>query len=249
MGESNLFLMKKKFQIAVPNPCGEKWNAFTKTSNGGFCSSCQKEVIDFTTWNDEELKAYFKNLHRSTCGRFRQQQLKVYDSDHSTNRYGWLSVFFAGGLLLCSPRQTFAQQRDFAHHPIEHFNKEDSTPTVKISPSIFQVTGVVNSPEEHLPIPGVNVVLKGTTYNTTTDADGRFSITLKNPGPSPILEFAFIGFETTEYHLPTGTAHHDVHIEMFWDKEALQEQVIIGGCYVSRWYDPRTWWRKVKDLF
>ena len=61
--------MKKAIQIAVPKPCHENWNSFTKTSNGGFCSSCQKEVIDFTSWSDERLKLYFKNLSHNTCGQ------------------------------------------------------------------------------------------------------------------------------------------------------------------------------------
>ncbi|WP_276372697.1 hypothetical protein [Chryseolinea sp. H1M3-3] len=48
--------MKKIIQIAVPKPCHEKWSSFTKTTNGGFCGSCQKEVIDFTSWSDERAQ-------------------------------------------------------------------------------------------------------------------------------------------------------------------------------------------------
>lgn len=47
---------EKNFQIAVPKPCHENWESFTKTSKGGFCASCNKEVIDFTSWSDERLK-------------------------------------------------------------------------------------------------------------------------------------------------------------------------------------------------
>ena len=242
--------MTKNIQITVPKPCHEKWNSFSKTSNGGFCSSCQKEVIDFTSWSDERLKLYFKSRKDRTCGRFRQEQLKVYAVDSSNTNYSWLSVFFAGGLLLFSSRQSFGQQRhDFAHHPTEQYHQEDSTETVETSTVILRVNGVVNSPEERLPMPGVNVVLKGTTNSTTTDADGMFSMTLTNPGTTPILVFSFIGFETTEYSVPTGATQHEANIDMLWDKIALQEKVIVGGCYVIRWYDPRTWWRSVRGVF
>src|SRR5688500_13679905 len=141
--------MKKKFEIAVPKPCHEKWSSFTKTHQGGFCSPCQKEVIDFTTWSDDRIKLYFKNLSGNTCGRFRPEQLKVYTYDRPTAKpYGWVSVFFAGGLLLFSSRQTFAQQRnDFAHHPTEQYQPEDKLGKVVVGlPSIIKVTGIVNSP-------------------------------------------------------------------------------------------------------
>lgn len=38
-----------------------------------------------------------------------------------------------------------------------------------------QIKGVVISGEDNLPLPGVNVVVKGTTIGTTTDFDGQFS--------------------------------------------------------------------------
>lgn len=102
--------MGKNIQIAVPTPCDEKWSSFAKTSRGGFCSSCQKEVIDFSSWSDERLLLYFKNLKRNTCGRFRQDQLKVYSYGNS-GRTGisWISVVFTGFLLLFSSRNVSAQ--------------------------------------------------------------------------------------------------------------------------------------------
>src|SRR5688572_3456249 len=103
--------MKPSIQISVPKPCHEKWNSFTKTSNGSFCSSCQKEVIDFTSWSDERLKLYFKNRPANTCGRFRPQQLNVYAYDRQRSTpLAWLSVFFAGILLLFTSRQATAQR-------------------------------------------------------------------------------------------------------------------------------------------
>src|SRR5688572_17467803 len=103
--------MKSSIQIAVPKPCPEKWNSFAKTSNGGFCASCQKEVIDFTSWSEERLKLYFKNVPSNTCGRFRSHQLKVYAYDRQRSTpFAWLSVLFAGILLLFTSRQVTAQK-------------------------------------------------------------------------------------------------------------------------------------------
>src|SRR5690606_36859709 len=42
------------------------------------------------------------------------------------------------------------------------------------------------------PLPGVSVLIKGTTIGTVTDADGNYSITV--PDGSSVLTFSFIGF-------------------------------------------------------
>ncbi|HZY82730.1 MAG TPA: carboxypeptidase-like regulatory domain-containing protein [Cyclobacteriaceae bacterium] len=58
-----------------------------------------------------------------------------------------------------------------------------------------QVTGTVISADDKLPIPGVNVVEKGTQNGTVTQADGKFSIEVQSA--SSVLQFSFIGFVTT----------------------------------------------------
>ncbi len=57
------------------------------------------------------------------------------------------------------------------------------------------VSGKVTSAEDGTPMPGVNVVVKGTTNGTATDADGKFSLSVENEA---VLVFTFIGYKTTE---------------------------------------------------
>ena len=54
------------------------------------------------------------------------------------------------------------------------------------------VTGTVTSQEDGGPLPGVSVVIQGTTTGTVTDLDGQYSINV--PTGNPTLEFSFIGF-------------------------------------------------------
>lgn len=65
----------------------------------------------------------------------------------------------------------------------------------KYSPVDKALSGVV-SDEENLPIPGVSVVVKGTTIGTSTDASGRFTLTV--PDNANLLVFSFIGFDSRE---------------------------------------------------
>jgi TonB-linked SusC/RagA family outer membrane protein len=62
------------------------------------------------------------------------------------------------------------------------------------------VTGKVTSTEDGSALPGVNVILKGTTTGTATDADGKYSLPVEGSGA--VLTFSFIGLESKE--IPVG---------------------------------------------
>ena len=58
------------------------------------------------------------------------------------------------------------------------------------------VSGTVTDEADGAPLPGVNVVVKGTTNGTVTNSDGKYSLTV--PSPSSTLVFSFIGLVTQE---------------------------------------------------
>lgn len=58
------------------------------------------------------------------------------------------------------------------------------------------VSGTVTSGEDGSPIPGVNVIIKGTTTGTATDFDGKYSLSV--PNAETTLVFSYIGFVTEE---------------------------------------------------
>ncbi|MBA0885235.1 hypothetical protein [Flavobacterium undicola] len=66
--------MNYKIKISIPEPCHENWMEMSPTEKGRFCSSCQKNVIDFTKSSDREIvMAYNKN--DKLCGRFNNFQI------------------------------------------------------------------------------------------------------------------------------------------------------------------------------
>ncbi|HEY9046483.1 MAG TPA: hypothetical protein VIN08_11335 [Ohtaekwangia sp.] len=91
--------MKDRFTLSIPTPCHEKWNSFSTTKLGGFCSSCKKEVIDFTKWDEEQIKKYFSK-HSSVCGRFSADQLKEYTSGLTTSSHWIPASFFSLALTV-----------------------------------------------------------------------------------------------------------------------------------------------------
>jgi TonB-linked SusC/RagA family outer membrane protein len=73
------------------------------------------------------------------------------------------------------------------------------------------------------PLPGVNVIVKGTTVGTTANANGEY--TLEIPGDDAILVFSFIGYATQEV-LTSGRTTVDVTLEE--DIQSLGEVIVVG---------------------
>jgi len=71
-----------QYQIKIKEPCHENWNAMLPKEQGRFCGSCIKEVVDFTTMSDQEVKNYLLNNKGSICGRFKKKQLEKKDTSY-----------------------------------------------------------------------------------------------------------------------------------------------------------------------
>jgi len=86
------------------------------------------------------------------------------------------------------------------------------------------VTGTVTSAQDNGAIPGVSVLIKGTTVGTTTDGDGRYTLSVSG-NENGVLSFSFIGFETQEITLQGQSV---IDVSLVEDITALDEVVIVG---------------------
>ncbi|MFO7721575.1 MAG: TonB-dependent receptor plug domain-containing protein, partial [Gillisia sp.] len=87
--------------------------------------------------------------------------------------------------------------------------------------SAQEVTGTVTD-NSGMPLPGVNIIEKGTSNGTTTDFDGKYAIIA---GPQAVLEFRYIGFETQEVNV-AGRSLINVTLA---DGMTLSEVQIVGS--------------------
>jgi TonB-linked SusC/RagA family outer membrane protein len=85
------------------------------------------------------------------------------------------------------------------------------------------ISGKVTSTEDGTSLPGVNVVVKGTTNGTVTDAEGNYKISVPSSGGS--LVFSFIGLSTTEVEIGDRTT---VDVSLSQDVQQLSEVVVTG---------------------
>ncbi len=80
-----------------------------------------------------------------------------------------------------------------------------------------------------MPLPGVNIVVKGTSNGTTTDFDGNYS--LDEVADDAVLVFSFVGFAQQE--IPVN-GRQTINLTMQEDADALSEVVVIGYGNVQR---------------
>ncbi len=85
------------------------------------------------------------------------------------------------------------------------------------------VSGRITSSEDGSSLPGVNVLIKGTTNGTITDADGSFSLAV--PTANAVLVFSFVGFNTQEVAVGDRTTF-DVVLQT--DATQLSEVVVTA---------------------
>jgi TonB-linked SusC/RagA family outer membrane protein len=85
------------------------------------------------------------------------------------------------------------------------------------------VTGSVSDAETGDPLPGVNIVEKGTANGTTTDSEGRYTLSVS--GPEARLVFSFIGYATQEIVVGAQSA---INVTLAPDIAALEEVVVVG---------------------
>ena len=94
-----------------------------------------------------------------------------------------------------------------------------ATPLAVQQPSGKTITGrVIDTYEE--PLPGVTVVVKGTTKGTTTDVDGSFSLT--DVQENATLQFSFVGMKSQE--IPIG---NQTRFDVVMEEEAIGLEEVV----------------------
>ncbi|GAA4238271.1 TonB-dependent receptor [Postechiella marina] len=84
------------------------------------------------------------------------------------------------------------------------------------------ITGTVTEQSTSIPLPGVNVVIKGTIKGTATDFDGNYNIEANS---GDVIVFSYIGYQSQEV---TFTGQSKLNVQLIEDASQLDEVVVIG---------------------
>lgn len=209
--------MTHKIKITIPKPCHENWLEMSVTEKGRFCSNCQKDVIDFINSSDREILSAY-NKSKNLCGQFRESQLDRDIIIPKEKKSIWMISVASIIAFLGLGTQTATAQGNIRIEQTDKKQLNDST-AIEINREL-PYHGIVYD-ENKTPLPGVNVMIKGTKIITHTDFDGKFSISAKK---RDILVFSFIGYNTTEFKLKNNP---EIAIKIKATSEMLGEVVII----------------------
>lgn len=106
-------------------------------------------------------------------------------------------------------------------NPLNGGSLSETNATQVVAQKDKTVKGVVS--DNFGPVPGANVLVKGTTNGVITDMDGNF--TLSNVPENGVLQFSFIGYITQEVKVAGKSTFQITLIE---DAKALEEVVVVG---------------------
>lgn len=239
--------MEVRIDLSIPVPCHETWRNFTSTPQGGYCSTCRKEVIDFTHWSESQIQNYFKDRSEATCGRFRKDQLKSYSLSPPQPRYKFLPLSVLGLTLLLTSNETDGAARKMARMEIISFEEASRQNEITQRDTLKSktVSGTIIAEDDQSPLPGVTVLLKGTELSTVSDVEGKFALKIPAAKESDLLVFSFIGYESAQKAI---TGSNQIFVTLKPDVALLGEVVMVGGVCVRRWTPGAIWWR-IKSIF
>lgn len=215
--------MKKHVTLSISKPCNKNFDTFERTPNGGFCDSCQKEVIDFTNMDNTAIVAFLAKKPQQICGRLKSSQLKTHLQKPTVTLFrrslGIASISLFS--LLVAPT---AQAQDLVGQ-----NSKQITATQKT----YMVKGTVVD-DKGLPLPGANVVLKGSAEGTVTNLDGKFEFPTAL-ATGDVLVFSYLGFDAKEYKIKAAaTKEITINIQFDASDIMLMGDIAVDEVYTSK---------------
>lgn len=185
-------------------------------------SAQYKSVYDVyvdVTLDDATLPDIFRDIEEHTSYYFAYDS-QLFDNDLTLN-VNAQGKSLADILLELSARAKLHFRQVNNNIYVTEITRRQKDP-LNIILTQMQVSGKVTD-ENGAGLPGVNVLVKGTTRGTITDIDGNYSIL--TTGEDDILVFSFIGYISQE--VPVGTKT-DIDIQLAPDVSQLNEVVITG---------------------
>lgn len=241
--------MKTELYLQIPKPCHENWDAMTPVDKGKFCSSCSKEVVDFSLMTDVEVLNFFKKSSGNTCGRFNNDQLeRPLQETKIEKKKGWkwamasiASLIMVGrinaqkkencrelmGDVVVRPKNIIIQKIDTVLN-LRYANSEPVLSKIK-SGQIVQVGGVSFVfnvtlkghvvDENNDPIAGAEVQADNTAH-AFTNAQGYFEVTAQTRGFKLPVTVKSFGFNDESSIIDFAKGKEDIKIIM---KAKVQE--------------------------
>jgi hypothetical protein len=189
--------------VSIPNPCHENWEQMSPTKNGKHCQSCAKNVIDFTSFTQEEIEQFLKN-NPHACGRFYNHQIS---RDTPTSPVSQSQLKYACSLLVVALSSNQLYSQDTLYSPVANTN-------ISIKTNHLQEINILN------------ILVNTPASNTSPIQKIKISVA------EFTLDTNFIYNESLQIHLPKQLTWDSLRIE-FTDSLSVSTHFTIPKTQLS----------------
>ena len=183
--------------LPKPQPCGQSWLEMQPTAHGRQCGQCDKEIYDFSGMAWPAIARAQAAHGNALCGMYALDQLKHWGQQPPPSACAKLAAATTLALALAA---------------------------IPASPAAAQAPGgrtlrgtvtFVSDKGQPEPLPYATVLLAGTQVGASTDAQGRYELTLPADNSLPAaanIRISSVGLTTDEWPLPppgNGPLQHD----------------------------------------
>ena len=185
----------------------------------GYGQKSVKEIYVSVNFNDDHLKTVFKKIESRTGFKFSYNQRDIDKRFRFNNHY--LDTPLHDVLLDVSREARLSFEHINGQIGVKLVKNHRGSGVIEILPD-KEISGKVTDENGEV-LPGVNIVVKGTTIGTVTDADGNYVLSV--PDDVTTLVFTYVGYLAKEVAIGARTVI-DVALEA--DISSLSEVVVVG---------------------
>ena len=248
----------KSLTINITDPCTEAWNEMLPESNGRFCLSCQKKVIDFSLLSDNEILQTLKTAGKNCCGRFETSQL---DRLVMPQQQAQSSAPFLPAALLVTLLGTAVAEKGNAQQLTNITTSVTTRASVIHGPAC--IDGKIIDASTGEGIRGVTIALKGSSIGCISDQTGYFRLNMPavHQEEIPIFRISCMGYDGMEIPLDSSYTLPDT-ISLSKTMNNLKEINVVSytsyrtGKYttgavsiVCTQTHHRNWWQRLTGIF
>ncbi|SEG50493.1 SusC/RagA family TonB-linked outer membrane protein [Algoriphagus boritolerans] len=179
-----------------------------------------EEVKVSLNLKEKSLTQFFKQVESKTDFKFTYTDNLVDLSQAITVVENNKSLYDILVMVSMQTQLNFVQVNENIHVKAKKENSEDK-PVEVVQKADINVKGVVKDATGQ-PLPGVTVLVKGTTTGTVTELDGSYTLTAPE---GAVLVFSFVGYEVQEITIGNQSI---IDVTLQEDETSLEEVVVIG---------------------
>lgn len=213
--------MKRKLSIKLnlDNPCSENWELMTASKEGKYCEKCKKDVVDMTSWNDDDFIDYFNNKTERICGRLYESQVNKLFVESTILQQRKFNYEKAFALIMSFFAFNSISAQSQPNKKIEtEITSSSKADTIKIS-------GIITG-ENSTPLNNVSIQFDNKQYYT--DSKGYFEIVLNSQNAkNGLLVFNYEGLnqEARNYNVAMQSTTYNIQMH----KPVSGQRIIAGG--------------------